>query len=135
MVAAAAGLALLVLMFLPWFGGRVVGLSAPIRVNADTGWQACNALFDFLIVAAVAIAVGTVVARMANARVRLPLEQGLLVLIAGVVASVVVGVQLLDPPDGPDVAAEIERSREAAPFLALVAAAAIAYGGLLQRRE
>jgi hypothetical protein len=138
MIAAAGGAALLVVMFLPWFGGRLSGIGAPVRVPTQTGWESFGTLFEFLIILAAAIAVGVAVARGMDRLPALPVEQGVLVLGAGVVAFLIVGVRLIDPPGVIDVAIpnlEVDRSRKIASFLALGAAAAIAYGGHLQRRE
>ena len=138
MVAAAGGVALLVLMFLPWFGGRLSGLGAPVRVPTQTGWESFGTLFEFLIIVAVAIAAGIAVARATGTLPPLPVEQGLLVMSAGAVAFAIVVVRLLDPPGVIDVAIpslEVDTSRKVAGYLALAASAVIAYGGFLQRRE
>jgi hypothetical protein len=138
MVAAAGGVALLVLMFLPWFGGRLSGIGAPVRVPTRTGWESFGTLPEFLIIVAIALAVGIAVARAMNALPPLPVEQGLMVLAAGAVTFLIVGFRLLDPPDVLDVAIpniDVDSSRKIAAFLALGAAGVIAYGGFLQRRE
>ena len=138
MVAAAGGVALLVLMFLPWFGGRLSGIGAPVRVPTRTGWESFGTLFDFLLVVAVAVAVGIAVARTMGALPPLPVEQSQMVLAAGAIAFLIVGFRLLDPPGLIDVAIpnlDVDTSRKPAAFLSLGAAAVIAYGGFLQRRE
>ena len=138
MIAAAGGVALLVLMFLPWFGGRLSGIGAPVRVPTRTGWESFGTLFELLLVVAIAIAVGIAVARAMDALPPLPVEQGQMVLAAGAVAFLIIGFRLVDPPDLLDVAIpnlDVNSSRKPAAFVALVAAGAIAYGGLLQRRE
>ena len=137
MIAGAGGLALLVLMFLPWFGGHVSGELGRARLPTDTGWESLGGLLDALIIAAVALAIGTAVASAAGSRPRLPVEQGLVVLAAGAGAFVVLAITLVSPPgiDLPIPNIDVDRSRKAAAFLALAAAAAIAYGGNLQRRD
>ena len=138
MVAAAGGAALLVLMFLPWFGGRLSGIGAPVRVPTQTGWESFGTLAEFLIIVAAVIAVGIAAARAMDRLPALPAERGMLVLGAGVVAFLIVGVRLIDPPELIDVAIpslEVDHSRKIAAYLALGAAAVIAYGGHLQRRE
>jgi hypothetical protein len=137
MIAAAGGAVLLVLMFLPWFGGHLKS-GAPIRVPTETGWESFAGLPKFLLVVAIAIAVGVAVARATSRLPALPVEQGVLVLLAGVVAFVIIAVRMLDPPGVIDVAIpglEVDSSRKIAAFLALGASAVIAYGGFLQRRE
>jgi hypothetical protein len=135
-VAAAAGVAVLVLMFLPWFGGSLSGIGAPKQVPTSTGWEAFGGVFDALIVllagAPVAIALGRATGRLPP----LPLEQAALVLGAGALVFLIVAVRLLDPPDVIGVAVpniDVDSSRKVAAFLALAAAAAVAYGGHLQR--
>lgn len=138
MIAAAGGVALLVLMFLPWFGGRLSGVGAPVRVPTRTGWESFGTLLEFLIIVAIVIAVGVAVARTMGALPPLPVEQGVMVLAAGAVACLIIAFRLLDPPDVLDVAIpniDVDSSRKIAAYLALAAAGAIAYGGFLQRRE
>jgi hypothetical protein len=138
MVAAAGGAALLVLMFLPWFGGRLSGLGAPVRVPTQTGWESFGTLFEFLIIAVAAIAIGIAAAHATGRMPALPLEQGLLVMGGGAVAFAIVAIRLLDPPGVIDVALptlEVDTSRKIAAFLALAAAAVITYGGWLQRLQ
>jgi hypothetical protein len=139
MVAGAGGAVLVVAMFLPWFGGRLSGPGVPnALVSSDTGWESFGALFKLVIVLCAAVATGVAVARAMGSLPALPVEQGALVLGAGVLAFAIVGVRMLDPPALteivlPDV--EIDTSRKAGGFVALAAAAVTAYGGYLQRRE
>ena len=138
MVAAAGGVALLVLMFLPWFGGRLSGIGAPVKVPTRTGWESFATFFEFLLVLAIAIAIGVAVARAMDSLPPLPLEQGQLVLAAGLVACAIILFRLIDPPDLLDIAYRdvgVDSSRKVAAYLALVAAGVIAYGGFLQGRE
>ena len=135
-IAAAGAVVLLAAMFLPWFGGSLSGIGAPVKVPTTTGWEAFGRLFDFLLVVAGAIPIGIVVAKATDRLPTLPLEQGVLVLGAGALAFLIVGVRLLDPPALIDVAipnVDVEVSRKVAAFVALAGAAAIAYGGRLQR--
>lgn len=137
-IAAAGGVALLVLMFLPWFGGRLSGLGAPVRVDDHTGWEAFGTVSEFLVVLAGAIAVGIAIARARGPMPALPVDQVALVMCAGIVAFVIVLIRLVDPPELTDVALPglgVDHSRKAAAYLALAAAAAITYGGWLQRRR
>ena len=134
-IAAAGGLLLLVLMFVPWFDGTF-DAGAPIGVQEKTGWQSYGGLFDFLIIALAALPVGIAAAKATDRLPRLPLEQSVMVLGAGVLLLVIVGVRLIDPPDLADVPipnVDVDISRKAAAFLALLAAAAVTAGGHLQR--
>ena len=137
MVAAAGGAALLVLMFLPWFGGRLSGLGAPVRVDDQTGWQSFGTVSEFLIALAIAIAIGIAIARARGSMAALPVDPVALVMGAGAVAFVIVLIRVIDPPDLTDVVLPgvgVDHSRKPAAYLALAAAAVIAYGGWLQRR-
>lgn len=135
-IAAAAGLALLVFMFLPWFGGSLSGNGAPIKVPTSTGWEAFGGVFDVLIVLLAAGPIAIAAGRATDRLPPLPFEQGALVLAAGALLALIVAIRLLDPPDVIDVGVpsiEVNSSRKIAAFLSLAAAAAIAYGGHLQR--
>jgi di/tricarboxylate transporter len=136
MVAAAGGVVLLVLMFVPWFGGHLSDIGAPVRVDSASGWESFGGLFDVLITLATAIAIAVAVGRAMDALPRLPVEQALLVMGAGAVLFAIIAVRMIDPPglvENPEL--EVETSRKIAAFLALAAAGAIAYGGHLQRSE
>jgi hypothetical protein len=135
MIAAAGGLVLLVCMFLPWFDGEVRGPGAALEVTT-TGWEAFGGVFDALIVVLAAVPIGLAVGRATDALPPLPLEPGVLVLGAGALLLVIIGIRLIDPPDAIDVAIpslESDTSRKLAAFVALLAAAAVAAGGYLQR--
>ena len=137
MIAAAGGVALLVLMFLPWFGGRLSGI-APARVATHTGWESFATLPKFLLVLAAVLPVAVAVAQMRDSLPALPIGQGEMVIAAGSVAFLIVVLRLLDPPGVIEVAipnVEVDPSRKPAAYLALAAAGVIAYGGFLQRRE
>ena len=138
MVAAAGGVALLVLMFLPWFGGRLSGIGAPVKVPTRTGWESFGTLFEFLLVVAIAIAIGIAVARAMDSLPPLPLEQGTLVFLAGVALFVIVALRLIDPPDVIDVdvpGLDLSSERMAPAFGAALATLAVAVGGYAQGRE
>jgi hypothetical protein len=139
MVAAAGGMVLLVCMFLPWFGGERTGRGAtPVAVPTATGWESFGGVFDILIVVLAMVPIGIAVGRASDTLPPLPLEQGVLVVAGGVILLLVVAVRLIDPPGVIDVAIpglEVDRSRKLAAFMALVAAAAVAFGGFVQGRE
>ena len=136
-IAAAGGLALLVLMFLPWFGGSLSsGLGAPVKADVRTGWEAFGGLFDFLIAALAATPMAIAGGRVLGKLAPLPLERDRLMMGAGALLFLIVAVRVLDAPDLIDVPIpnlEFDTSRKTAAFLALGAAATIAYGGYLQR--
>src|SRR5919106_4787963 len=104
MIAAAGGLVLLVCMFLPWFDGTLSGRGAAgVPVPTTTGWEAYGGVFDVLIVLLAAVPIGIAVGRANDSLPPLPLEQGTLVLLAGVLLFVIVALRLIDPPDLIDV--------------------------------
>jgi hypothetical protein len=137
MIAAAGGLVLLVCMLLPWFDGTFSGRGASrVPVPTTTGWESYGGVFDVLIVALAAIPIAIAVGRANDSLPPLPLEQGALVFLVGVLLLVIVVVRLIDPPDVldveiPDLA--LDSSRKIPAFAAAMAAAAIAVGGYLQR--
>ena len=139
MIAAAGGLVLLVCMFLPWFDGTLSGRgSAGVPVPTTTGWEAYGGVFDVLIVILAAVPIGIAVARANDSLPPLPLEQGALLLLVGVLLAVIVALRLIDPPDLIDVeipGLELESERMAAGFGGLLAALAIGFGGVVQGRE
>ena len=137
MVAAAGGAALLVLMFLPWFGGQLSGRGELVRAPRQTGWESFGTPFEVLILGAIVVAVGVAVARALDALPPLPFEQPVMVMGAGVLAFLVIAYRLVDPPDLVDVVIpglDVDVSREIAAFLGLAATAVITLGGRLQRR-
>lgn len=137
MIAAAGGLVVLVCMFLPWFDGTLSGRGAAnVPVPTTTGWEAYGGVFDVLIVVLAALPIVIAVGRANDSLPPLPLEQGTLVLGAGVLLFAIVALRLIDPPDAIDVdipGLELDTSRKLAGFLAVLSAAAIAAGGYLQR--
>ena len=137
MIAAAGGLVLLVCMFLPWFDGTLSGRGASrAPVPTTTGWESYGGVLDVLIVALAAIPIAIAVWRANDSLPPLPLEQGVLVLLAGALLFVIVVVRLIDPPDVLDVAIpglDLDSSRKIPAFAAALAVAAIAVGGYLQR--
>jgi hypothetical protein len=123
-------------MFVPWFDGTF-NYGQPIGVQEKTGWQAYGGLLDVLIILLAALPIGVAAAKAAGRTPALPLEQGLMVLAAGVLLVLIVGIRLIDPPELTDVAipnVAVDISRKGAAFVALVAALAVAAGGHLQRR-
>jgi hypothetical protein len=125
MIAGVGGIVLLISLFLPWYGVSidVAGVSAS---DSGTGWQALD-FIDILLFAVSIAAIGVVAARAAG---QLPAEvPGAVVLLAlGAFAVLLVLYRIIDIPvdDVPD---EVDLSRKIGIFIALIGAAAIAYGG------
>ena len=137
MLAAVGGLVLLVCMFLPWFDGSLSRAGSPTVSEVATGWEGFGGVFDVLIVVLALVPVAIAVRRAgAEALPPLPLEQGALVLGAGALLVVIVAGRLIDPPDLLDVpipGLDMDTARKPGAFMALASAAAVAFGGYLQR--
>ncbi len=129
LIAGGGGLVLLISLFLPWYGVTVsLGAEVPSLGVSVSAWRAFS-FIDLLLflVAAVAIAAGALSA--AGRLPALPLPLGKILLAAGVVALVLVFFRLIDAPGDTGGLAGVDIERKIGPFLALVAAAAIAFGG------
>jgi hypothetical protein len=120
LIAAISGVALLVTMFLPWYGVEVdiAGASVSDSWNA---WQAFG-VTDLLLCLVALVAIGVPAARAA--------PQPLLA--AGALGVLLILFRLVEMPT-PDVGLvgedTIELDRRAGAFLGLAAAAGVAYGG------
>jgi hypothetical protein len=131
-IAAASGIALLIVMFLPWYGVDVnVGpLSASESANA---WEALS-FIDILLFLVAVVAIGVPVAKAMDS---LPddVPGALLVLSAGGLGVLLVLFRLIDLPT-PDISVSgVDFSREIGIFLGLIATAGIAYGGWRANEE
>ncbi len=135
-VAAIAGIALLVIMFLPWFGiGGVAGEAleqaqdlgfAPDVSTSANAWQSFDVIDLVLLLTAIA-AIGIAVAAMMAQTVALPIAASAITAGLGILSTVLVAYRLLDPPS--------DASRKFGAFLGLIAAAGVAYGGWLAMEE
>ena len=136
-IAAAGGLVLLVCMFLPWFDSERAGRGGTtVDLGTTTGWESFGGVFDLLIVVLAGLPIAIAVWRASDALSPLPVEQDVLVLFAGVVLVVLVVAKLIDPPSSIDVeipGLDEDATPQLAVFAGLIAAAAIATGGYLQR--
>ncbi|MBN1528583.1 MAG: hypothetical protein JW895_05950 [Thermoleophilaceae bacterium] len=135
LIAGGSGLALLVVMFLPWYGVdvNVAGFSASESGNA---WEVFSTIDVLLFLVAVA-AVGAAVAKAAGA---LPADVPVAAIVtgAGALAFLLVLYRIVDlpGPDIPDVAgAGIEFGRRFGIFLGLLATGGVAYGGWVSMNE
>jgi hypothetical protein len=124
-VAGVGGIVLLISLFLPWYGVSVdvAGFSAS---ESGSGWEALGFIDILLFLISVA-AIAVVAARAAG---MLPAEiPGAVALLAlGALAVLLVIYRIIDIPveDVPD---EVDLSRKVGVFIALIGAAAVAYGG------
>jgi hypothetical protein len=128
-IAAASGLALLVVMFLPWYGVdvNVGGFSASESANA---WEVFSTI-DVLLFLVAVVAVGAAAAKLADV-VPEGLPVAAIVTGAGALALLLIVFRIIDVP-GPDIPEIVESNvdfgRKLGLFLGLLAAGGIAYGG------
>jgi len=124
-IAAGSGLALFIVMFLPWFGVSEDPIS-----ESYNAWKAFG-FTDILLFVVIVIAIGQAVARAADAMPQMNQPPGAFVAAAGGVALLLIFFRLISTPDvdvealGQSVAAD----RKIGVLLGLFAAAGIAYGG------
>lgn len=127
-VAAGSGLALVIVMFLPWYG-RDIGLGTDNR----SAWQAFG-FIDLLLFVAAAMAIGIPLARASGALPRNPaLPPAQVVAAAGALAALLVLFRILDLPFEGEAA--VETGRKIGVFLGLIASAGIAFGGYTAMNE
>ncbi len=135
-VAAIAGIALLVIMFLPWFGiggaageaieqAQDLGFAPDVSTSANA-WESFDVI-DLVLLLTVVAAVGVAVAAMMAQTVAMPIAASAITAGLGILSTVLVAYRLLDPP--------YDASRKFGAFLGLIAAAGVAYGGWLAMQE
>lgn len=115
-VAAASGVALLVSLFLPWYG--------PGSATAWESLSAIDVLLAFVAATGVLLAIVTAAQRVAA----IPIALSALVALAAIVGVLLVLFRMLDVPDGAS-------GREWALWLGLAGAAGIAVGAVMAMRE
>jgi hypothetical protein len=137
MIAGISALALFIFMFLPWYGIDSVGGFDVGSVDANgNAWEAFS-FIDILLLVAIIIVGGLVLASAADATPDLPESPGTIIALTGAVATVLVLFRLIFTPDfdagGLDL--DVDVGREIGVFLGLIAAAGMAYGGYRAREE
>lgn len=115
-VAAASGVALLVSLFLPWYG--------PESATAWESLSAIDVLLAFVAATGVLLAIVTAAQRVAA----IPIALSALVALASIVGVLLVLFRMLDVPDGAS-------GREWALWLGLAGAAGIGVGAFMAMRE
>lgn len=141
LIAAVSGLALFILLFLPWFGvgGDVgeafeqsrefaegLGFATPDADANFNAWESFD-LIDLVLAVTAIVAVGAGVAGAAARAVALPVAASAITAGLGILSTLLVLYRVLDPAD--------DASRKFGLFLGLVAAAGIAVGGWLAMQE
>ncbi|MEA2427048.1 MAG: hypothetical protein QOF37_676 [Thermoleophilaceae bacterium] len=135
LLAAGSGAVLFISLFLDWYSvstkGALGGFSA-----GGSAWDALSLIPIVLLLVSI-IAIGVAVARMANATPRLPVSQGLLLLAAGALATILVLFRIIDiPVDTAGVPSSlIDVSRSFGIFVALIASLGVAAGGWITWNE
>jgi hypothetical protein len=131
MIAGVGGIVLLIALFLPWYGvsADVAGVSVSV---SGSGWEVLG-FIDILLFLIAVVAIAVVAGRATN---RLPAEvPGSLVLLGlGALAVLLVLFRIIDIPAG-DVPDSVDLSRKIGIFIALIGAAAVAYGGWQSNAE
>jgi hypothetical protein len=122
-VAAGSGLALFILMFLPWFGVSEDPVSESYNAWASFG------LIDYLLFLAVVIAIGQAIVRAADAMPELGQPPGAIVAGAGGFALLLIFFRLISTPEVDFLGQSVASDRKIGVLLGLFAAAGIAYGG------
>jgi hypothetical protein len=136
LIAGLSALALLIIMFLPWFGiGGVAeealeqaqdfGFAADVETSANA-WESFD-FIDIVLLVTVIVAGALAVSAMMAQSVALPVAVSALTAGLGILSTLLVLYRLLDTP--------FDASRKFGVFLGLIAAAGIAYGGWLAMQE
>jgi hypothetical protein len=126
-VAGVGGIVLLISLFLPWYGASAGGVSV-----TGSGWEVLG-FIDILLFLIALVAIAVVAARATD---RLPAEvpASVVLLGLGALAVLLVLFRIVDIPGG-DVPDSVDLSRKIGIFIALIAAAAVAYGGWRRNAE
>jgi hypothetical protein len=102
LAAGAAGVALLVVLFLPWYGGvvgtGVVSYGPGVAPPSATGWQAFSAV-DILLALAAVTAIAIVVVTATSLGPAKPVGSTVVATVASTIAVLLVLWRLLDLPD------------------------------------
>jgi hypothetical protein len=136
LIAGVSAVALLIIMFLPWFGlggaagealeqAQDLGLAPEVDTSANA-WQSFD-FIDLVLLVTIVVAAGLAIATMAAQTVALPVAASSITAGLGILSTLLVLYRLVDPP--------FDASRKFGAFLGLIAAAGIAYGGWRAMQE
>lgn len=137
-IAAASAILLFVFMFFDWFGAEVssvTGFSGEVPGDGANAWEALDIIPLFLM-AAIVCALGVAVIRLTEADFEPPISANAVVAALGGLAVLLIAYRILDAPGGGDFGGvTVDTTLKLGIFLALIAAAGIAYGGYSAMRE
>jgi hypothetical protein len=125
-IAGVGGIVLLISLFLPWYGASVdvAGFSAS---ESGSGWEALG-FIDILLFVIALVAIAVVAAR-ATGQLPAEIPAAVVLLGLGALAVLLVLYRIIDIPVEGDIPDEVDLSRKIGVFVALIGAAAVAYGG------
>jgi hypothetical protein len=128
-IAGIAGVALIIFMFLNWWGAPTVEIEGVGDIGgaaSANAWEAAD-LLDILwfITGVAAIALAVVAATQTS--VNMPVALSAIVAGLGILSLIFIVIRLIDPP--------FDADREYGAFLGLIAIAGIAYGGWMAMQE
>lgn len=136
LIAAVSGIALLIFMFLPWFGVDLgiadavedLGITVPDTDDSVnlSAWESFS-FIDLVLAITALVAVGLAIATAMATTVNLPVAASALTAGLGILSTLLVLYRILDPVG--------ETDRKIGLFLGLIAAAGIAYGGWKSMQE
>lgn len=138
LIAGIAGVALFIIMLLPWFGvGGIVeqqveiaeqfGVAGAEEVDTTANAWRSFSFIDIILIVTVVVAVGLAVMSAMGSSVNLPVAASALTAGLGILATLLVLYRIIDPPEGAE--------REFGVFLGLIACAGVAAGGWLSMQE
>src|SRR4051794_40490286 len=137
MIAAGAGIVLILSLFLEWYNVSGKGLAASAGSQGFSGWESLG-FIDILLFLIGVVAVALAAAKAGNALPRqLPASTGFITLVLGGIASLLVLFRILSTGDfgHPEASAFIDISRSFGIFIAFLAALGVTVGGWLTWNE
>lgn len=140
LIAAVSAILLFVFMtFFDWFGVEVSGVpgfSGDVTGSDGNAWDWLDVIPLFLM-AAIVVAIGVAVVRLTEADLEPPISLNAVVAALGALATLLILYRIVDPPGGGSgfEGVEVDTTLKLGVFLALAAAAGIAYGGYSAMRE
>lgn len=138
-VSAVSAILLFVFMFFDWFGAEVSGVpgfSGSIEGGGGGGsaWDTLDVIPIFLMLAIV-LALGVALVRLTDADLELSISLNAIVAAGGALAVLLILYRIVDPPGFGLAGVAVDTTLRLGIFLALIAAAGIAYGGYSAMRE